>query len=104
MTDASRPRVVVSPLEPRCGSGSEGSEGSKGSEGKVASPCGAGGYSRLQRRVVFAGAQGGDGPNGPRVVVSPPLAAMSIKSALRDSLPALRVILNEVKNLGAGSL
>ena len=30
-----RLRVVVSPLEPLCGSGSEGSEGSKGSEGVV---------------------------------------------------------------------
>ena len=36
VTQAFGPRVVVSPLEPRCGSGSEGSEGS---EGKV-SPCG----------------------------------------------------------------
>ena len=31
------------------------------------------------------------------------LRAMLMKSALRDSLPALRVILNEVKNLGTGS-
>ena len=33
MTAPVAPRVVVSPLEPLCGSGSEGSEGSKGSEG-----------------------------------------------------------------------
>ena len=32
------------------------------------------------------------------------LRAMSMKPALRDLLPALRVILNEVKNLGTGSL
>ena len=34
---------------------------------------------------MFASAQGGDSPAGPRVVVSP-LRAMSIKSALRDLL------------------
>ena len=33
---------------------------------------------------------GGDSPNGLRVVVSPPLAAMSIKSALRDYLLCLQ--------------
>ena len=37
-------------------------------------------------------------------VVNSRFAAMFIKTALRDSLPTLRVILNEVKNLGAGSL
>ena len=37
-------------------------------------------------------------------VVDSRFAAMFIKTALRDSLPTLRVILNEVKNLGAGSL
>ena len=37
-------------------------------------------------------------------VVDSRFAAMFIKPALRDLLPALRVILNEVKNLGTGSL
>lgn len=37
-------------------------------------------------------------------VVDGRFAAMFIKTALRDSLPTLRVILNKVKNLGAGSL
>ena len=46
---------------PLCGPGSKGSKGSEGSEGKAASPCGAGGYGRLRRRVVQ---KGGNGPLG----------------------------------------
>ena len=39
-------------------------------KGKVPSPCGAGGYGRLRRRVVFALLRGRRA-FGPRVVVSP---------------------------------
>ena len=75
---------------PLCGPGSEGSKGSKG---------GGGGWRRRLGPTTSAGCvEGGDGPSG-RGLWHRRFAAISIKSALRDCLPAIIVILSRRRRI-----
>ena len=73
-----RLRVVVSPLEPLCGSGSEGSEGSKGSEGVVSPLRGDEFYNSASRneKPYNRAAPVGNAP------LSPPTAVLLLKGSM----------------------